>query len=155
MGRADLVDRGASGAKIVHHGARDRGRIGRHAFFHDTMIAGEHRDERPVDRRLRLPLPSGQEPGDFLEPPERPRRFGQLRLARADSVARRLRGPGHRGNEIADRVKRRFCGGHRDLREHQRCLLIQRGRRRKWHAATRLAFCRGRRAPHLLLHRDE
>ncbi len=52
MGRANLVDRGASGAKIVHHGAGDRGRIGRHAFFHDTMIAREHRDEWPLDRRL-------------------------------------------------------------------------------------------------------
>ncbi len=123
MGRADLVDRGASGAKIVHHGAGDRGRIGRHDFLHDTVIAGEHRDERPIDRRLRLPLPSSQEPGDFLEPAERPRRLGQFRLARVNRLLGRLRRLGQGGNEIADRVKWRFCGGHRDLREQTTSVL--------------------------------
>src|SRR5208337_5622511 len=118
------------------------GWIGRHAIVHDPMIPCENRDERPVDRRLRLSLPGGQEPGDVLEPPKRPRRFGQHRLAGADSLAGRLRFPRHERDKRADRVERWFLDGHSDLNRGENTLLVQhtRGRYQKPAAATRLAF---------------
>jgi adenosylcobinamide-GDP ribazoletransferase len=107
---ADLIDRGAAGGKICHHLARDLGRIGGDALRHDTVIAGKHRDERPVEGGHVPALPAG-EPGDqFFEPPERARRLCQLALAlrhRLTGAARRLR---HQPEQCADIVEGRGFG---------------------------------------------
>ena len=48
---ADLVDRRAAGLEIRDHRLRNRGRKGGDALRDDAMIAGEDRDQGPIDMR--------------------------------------------------------------------------------------------------------
>ncbi len=121
IGRANLVDRGASGSEIVHHGARDRGRIGRHAFFHDAMIAGENRDERPVDRRHGLRPAKRQGTRRFPRAGRATQAVWSDSAWRARTACRDAsEAPGMERNKSADRIKRQFCGGHRGLKGETR-----------------------------------
>ena len=47
------------------------------------MIAREHQHPAAIDLRPRMALPAREEAGDVLQPAERARRLGQLRLTRA------------------------------------------------------------------------
>ena len=74
---ADLVDRRAAGREILHHLRRHARRERRDSLFDDTVIAREHRHQRPR-HGWRAAGPCSQPFGDFLESPERPGRLGQL-----------------------------------------------------------------------------
>ncbi len=111
-GLADLIDRRAAGREIRHHRLRDRRRIGGDALRDDAMIAGEDRDQRMIDMRAGRSLPARQPFGDLLEPPERARGLGQLRLALARRRTRRLVRFRHFGEESADIVEGAGGGGH-------------------------------------------
>ena len=119
---ADLVDRRAAGLEIRHHRLRDRRRIGGDALRDDAMIAGEDRDQRPIDMRPRRSLPGRHPFGNLLEPPERARGLGQLPLALARRRTRRLVGLWHFAQEIADIVER-AAGGHDGLQEDRAAIV--------------------------------
>ncbi len=122
-GRADLVDRRAAGREILQHGAGDFRRIGRHALRDHTVVAGEDRDERPLDDRRRLVLPDGEPLDDLLESAETAGGLGQLRVARTHRVAGAGRGLGHQVEEIADIVEGQAGRGHGRVRGREVCPL--------------------------------
>jgi hypothetical protein len=62
------------------------------------VVAGEDRHQRPVDGG-RAAAPGGKPEGDFLEPPERARRLGQLRVA----FAGRHQRAGVRSRQVAEK----------------------------------------------------
>ena len=111
-GGADLVDRRAAGGEILEHGAGDGRRIGRDALGDDAMVAGENRDERPLDHRHRLVLPDREPFDDLLEAAEAAGGLRQLRVAGAHRIAGAGRCLGHKAEEIADVVEGQAGRGH-------------------------------------------
>ncbi|MCY1242068.1 hypothetical protein D9M72_550080 [compost metagenome] len=75
------------------------------------MIAGEDRNERPVDRRW-LARPGREPEGDFLETPERARRLRQLRIAIARGNQRGRIRARQVTQQFAEIIKRQTAGTH-------------------------------------------
>ena len=102
VGGAELIDRRAAGGEVVQHLPVDRGREGRDAALHHAVAAREHADHRPVECRLGLALPRAEPLDEAFEPPERPRRLGQLRVPRPNRRDCIPVGAGHLGQQAAD-----------------------------------------------------
>ena len=66
----------AQGFQVLLHDRRNTGAS-------DVLIAGEDGDQRPLDDRLRPALPRRQPFDQLLQTPERARRLGERRIARA------------------------------------------------------------------------
>ena len=106
----ELVNGGPTRLEICHHLRRHLGRIGGNTLSGDAVVAGKNKNLTLVEGRRVTPLP-GCKPGhEFLEPAERARRLGQLRLARRRRLGGRRIGPRQlqaRGAELIEGGKLR------------------------------------------------
>ena len=110
-----LVDRRAARLEIRHHLHRDVGGKRADAAGGHAVISGEHRDLGRGDPRLRVAAPGAIPDREILQPPERARRLGQLRVARLSRAARGVvRGGSARQRASANSVA--FPGAERDIR---------------------------------------
>ena len=75
-----LVDRSASGRKILHHLCGHGLRKRRDAACDDAVIAGKHGDRRPLDARHGPALPMRHPRRELLQPAEASRRLCQMLL---------------------------------------------------------------------------
>ena len=84
----------------------------------DAVVAGEDRDQRPVDRRRRAALPGGQPLGDFLEPAERAGGLVSVASRARVASARGFVRAGHGRDQGAEIVERQagLAGAHQGLR---------------------------------------
>ena len=79
----------AATGEIGHHRDRDLLRIGRHALGRDAVIASKNDDRHARRARPLGLLKAGKLAGEMLQPAERTRRLGQLRLTRQRGFALR------------------------------------------------------------------
>jgi hypothetical protein len=135
VGRANLVHRGAAGRECLHHLPRHALRPFGHALRDHAVIGGEDRDQRAINRGLRLALPGGHPLHDLFQPPQRASRLHQFSVPFAHHVGHVARGRRHDLEERAEIVERRTLRCHVSLREENarkgRVVLTAGARRRK------------------------
>ena len=111
-GPRQLVDRRPARAEVGHHLHGHFRRKGRTPLRHRAMIARKDDDLRAVEMRAVRALPPGEPDRHLLQPPKRPRRLGQLPVARLCPDPRRSIGCGHLRQDLAKGGKAGKGGGH-------------------------------------------
>ncbi|MNU52695.1 hypothetical protein D3C71_417100 [compost metagenome] len=124
MGDADLVDCRTACGKIIHHLLRHGRREGCDAMPGDTVIAGEDRNKRAVDRRCPA-RPSGKPEGDFLKPSKRSERLCQLGVTLAGIHQCAWIRSRQVGNQVTKIVERQAAQTHRNLSRLSRRVIVR------------------------------